>query len=659
MSSPSMEGQLKDLKKKKSNKYCFECQTQGPRYICVTHGTFVCEECSGILRSFNFRVKGLGLGSFKQEEINGLIGNKEARKIWLAKWDDSNLPHFNDGDIAAKKAHIQAKYIDKKWYDPEGASKKKHGTGSSRHSVSSTPKSNSKGDTSGFNYDSQDATQSDPWGEGFDEKPKGTHPKPQRKPSGIRRPSGDQHSSKPHSSQQPSQQANDIDDVFGMGAPSSQGSNWEVDFSAANHQQQRKTPASASHNPKNAGGQASANTGVEWEATFEDPFEQPAPAPQANKPQANDWATDFEQGNADPFATDDIPQSNQLSHGHHDDEWTSFGGPETTQQTSTGRITSANLPPAPQQQQQQQEEASDKRDDPMSAFDEIMEEIPSMQEQQQPPPQMPQAPPSHPNQLPQQYGMGSHPHQMAYPPQQVPAAGMPPQGGPPRGYGYAPQQGPPGGSPPPQMPPQGYPGMGPRGVPPQHPAYQYQQQFGAPPQSSQGFPPQAAYYQNGASMYPSGSQGFPPQAYYPYGGQPYGMPQGQLGEATPPHPTPHGTYQSPGDPFHEAGARARNYGPTSPPPSVNDFVTPDSTNATPQKQNSPDPFANLTADLGVELPNPQQKSNRNHYNGEPAHTPPQYSYQIATSTEADNSLHQGAGQNQNEDVEEDNPFDFF
>lgn len=45
---------------------------QAPTYVNVTVGSFVCQNCSGILRELQHRVKGLGLSDFSKQELDFL-----------------------------------------------------------------------------------------------------------------------------------------------------------------------------------------------------------------------------------------------------------------------------------------------------------------------------------------------------------------------------------------------------------------------------------------------------------------------------------------------------------------------------------------------------------------------------------------------------------
>lgn len=57
-SNATPEETLLEFSKRKDNKKCFDCNKLGTQYVNMTIGTFVCFECSGLLREFSYRVKG-------------------------------------------------------------------------------------------------------------------------------------------------------------------------------------------------------------------------------------------------------------------------------------------------------------------------------------------------------------------------------------------------------------------------------------------------------------------------------------------------------------------------------------------------------------------------------------------------------------------------
>ena len=81
---------LRTMQRLPHNKYCMDCRERGPQYVCLNFNTFVCTTCSGILREFSFRVKGISMSNFSPAEIKALKagGNENARKLWLAKGKD-------------------------------------------------------------------------------------------------------------------------------------------------------------------------------------------------------------------------------------------------------------------------------------------------------------------------------------------------------------------------------------------------------------------------------------------------------------------------------------------------------------------------------------------------------------------------------------------
>jgi len=81
---------LKTVRKEEGNKHCFVCHERGPQYVDVEHNVFVCTLCSGILREFSFRIKGLSMSTFSLAEAKALRGgNDEARKTLLQRFDGS------------------------------------------------------------------------------------------------------------------------------------------------------------------------------------------------------------------------------------------------------------------------------------------------------------------------------------------------------------------------------------------------------------------------------------------------------------------------------------------------------------------------------------------------------------------------------------------
>lgn len=97
-------------------------QCQVPNYVDTTHFTFVCTKCSGLHRELQFKVKGISLSNFTEEEVASVakMGNIKFNEEYLAKFADQSLPNAND---AIKfKEYIKQKYIDKRWHQSSNSS---------------------------------------------------------------------------------------------------------------------------------------------------------------------------------------------------------------------------------------------------------------------------------------------------------------------------------------------------------------------------------------------------------------------------------------------------------------------------------------------------------------------------------------------------------
>jgi len=109
---------LESLHKKKENSLCFECREKGTTFVNIQLGTFVCTKCAGLLRELNFPVKGLGVTIFKDKEVSIVedMGNENAGKIWMAKFDDIKGIHPTTKDFHGFQEHLKEKYILKRFY---------------------------------------------------------------------------------------------------------------------------------------------------------------------------------------------------------------------------------------------------------------------------------------------------------------------------------------------------------------------------------------------------------------------------------------------------------------------------------------------------------------------------------------------------------------
>ncbi len=145
-STPEME--IKRLSKLDGNKVCADCPEKLPTYVDITHNVFVCTRCSGIHREFQFKIKGVSMSNFTDEDIAGIsgMGNDAFNRIYLSKLPREYVVP-NGNDVNKLKDFIRGKYVDKKWHrDSVGSSfggGPSHGGYSSGGIGSSAPASSS------------------------------------------------------------------------------------------------------------------------------------------------------------------------------------------------------------------------------------------------------------------------------------------------------------------------------------------------------------------------------------------------------------------------------------------------------------------------------------------------------------------------------------
>ncbi|KAK6027956.1 putative GTP-ase activating protein [Ostertagia ostertagi] len=108
---------LRELAALPANRFCFECGQRGPTYVNITHGSFCCTSCSGILRGLNppHRVKSICMASFTAEEIERLrsLGNEENSHTWLGLYSGTPPKMTNKDEITS---FLIKKYEKKEWY---------------------------------------------------------------------------------------------------------------------------------------------------------------------------------------------------------------------------------------------------------------------------------------------------------------------------------------------------------------------------------------------------------------------------------------------------------------------------------------------------------------------------------------------------------------
>lgn len=94
----SPDDQIRELRNKKSNRYCFDCNTIGLQpSVNLTIGTFVCTKCSGLLRKLNHKIRTINMSTFTQDEVNTLVsmGNKKARSIFFGRWNKVSMVSYS------------------------------------------------------------------------------------------------------------------------------------------------------------------------------------------------------------------------------------------------------------------------------------------------------------------------------------------------------------------------------------------------------------------------------------------------------------------------------------------------------------------------------------------------------------------------------------
>ena len=100
---------------------CCECGARGPDTCDLTHLSWVCVRCAGLLREFSFRTKSIRLSRLTREEISSMETapyHDALTEAWLASYPPSaRRPRGTDTDEVLK-GFLRSKYVDKKWLDP-------------------------------------------------------------------------------------------------------------------------------------------------------------------------------------------------------------------------------------------------------------------------------------------------------------------------------------------------------------------------------------------------------------------------------------------------------------------------------------------------------------------------------------------------------------
>jgi hypothetical protein len=113
-----IEAEIRKLQRLEGNKSCADCSEKVPGYVDLTHNVFICTKCSGIHREFQFKVKGVSMSKFTEEDWAGLasVGNEAFNRAYLARLNPREHPLPNGSDTNKLKEFIRQKYIDKKWH---------------------------------------------------------------------------------------------------------------------------------------------------------------------------------------------------------------------------------------------------------------------------------------------------------------------------------------------------------------------------------------------------------------------------------------------------------------------------------------------------------------------------------------------------------------
>ena len=95
-------------------------QFQVPNYVDTTHNVFVCTSCSGLHRELQYKIKGISLSNFTEEEVAAIasMGNTKFNEVYLSRFGDQSVP--NTTDQAKFKEFIRHKYVDKRWHADHG-----------------------------------------------------------------------------------------------------------------------------------------------------------------------------------------------------------------------------------------------------------------------------------------------------------------------------------------------------------------------------------------------------------------------------------------------------------------------------------------------------------------------------------------------------------
>mmetsp|Transcript_7951 Transcript_7951/g.11017 ORF Transcript_7951/g.11017 Transcript_7951/m.11017 type:complete len:519 (+) Transcript_7951:50-1606(+) len=114
-----VEVELKKLTKLDGNKICANCPEKMPGYAEMTHCIFICTKCAGVHREFQYKVKGISMSTFTEEDVLQLsrVGNESHNAVYMAKFVPREYPIPNGADTVKLKEFIKMKYVDRRWYE--------------------------------------------------------------------------------------------------------------------------------------------------------------------------------------------------------------------------------------------------------------------------------------------------------------------------------------------------------------------------------------------------------------------------------------------------------------------------------------------------------------------------------------------------------------
>mmetsp|Transcript_43727 Transcript_43727/g.79817 ORF Transcript_43727/g.79817 Transcript_43727/m.79817 type:complete len:516 (-) Transcript_43727:78-1625(-) len=102
-----------------ANKKCFVC-AEIALDVCMDFGTFLCQKCAGIHRSFGHKIKSISLSEWSLrdvEGIEGLGGNARLASIWLGKFNASSDTGLTDAENPEKvREYLRDIFVEKKWF---------------------------------------------------------------------------------------------------------------------------------------------------------------------------------------------------------------------------------------------------------------------------------------------------------------------------------------------------------------------------------------------------------------------------------------------------------------------------------------------------------------------------------------------------------------